>query len=589
MPGEDGVPLWELRFPGRRQFELDELTENHVDFLILKSDPLTLKVSWKLSSGDDVELKIEYPDSYPFTRPHAWLLSDLKQTPERHVEPIGKNICLLGRESRQWAPDLTLHRLLNSQLERALAGDPDEDPQAEPAEVWWNSSIVAPGSYCLVDSEWSLGAENRGTLTVKFCTSKIAIPDSPGHFAPIFKGFVSEVRDENSNVLARWDSALPVELRAPGKSWDIPWSRSDKPLLPTKKLNQKFQEIGSLDRGLIEQNDAHQFLTGISVKMFAAVYPMEVQFGKIGDGWLFGMLYGSKRSFDRGTKKADRSANILVVPTLRAGKTDLGVRVPMVKTLQNKAIAVVGIGAIGSKVSIELARNQCAELMLIDHDEVDPGNTVRWELGTSAWSKRKAESITTHIQTEYPLCRCNAIDAQIGEAAKESDSSRTGAVLDAIKRCDIVIDASASFGVQSYLHRLCTELSKPMISVYGSTNLQGGAVVLFAPNNACPNCLEYHWHEKSLPSPMGMGDESVLAQPVGCADRTFTGSSVDLGELSLQAIRACVKALDTGLDKSVFQILTFEEDQFGCRLPKWDSYELVPHSQCCSELLSNDD
>src|SRR5579864_9007258 len=46
-----------------------------------------------------VELRAEFPDFYPYVRPEVYATTlDL----ERHQNPFGKNLCLLGRRSDVW-------------------------------------------------------------------------------------------------------------------------------------------------------------------------------------------------------------------------------------------------------------------------------------------------------------------------------------------------------------------------------------------------------------------------------------------------------------------------------------------------------
>jgi molybdopterin/thiamine biosynthesis adenylyltransferase len=54
----------------------------------------------------------------------------------------------------------------------------------------------------------------------------------------------------------------------------------------------------------------------------------------------------------------------------RDGESGLGHRVPAVAALRNAKVAVIGLGAIGSPIAIELARNGVGKLHVLDHDVV---------------------------------------------------------------------------------------------------------------------------------------------------------------------------------------------------------------------------
>jgi hypothetical protein len=138
-----------------------------------------LSFEWPL---DDklIPLQAIYPDSYPFLRPHIYVTNPAF-FPKRHYSPIDGNLCLLGRDSRQWSSSWTVPELLRNQLRDAFENAADEDPQGESAEVWWNN-FGRPGSYCLIDSSWSLlSASSPGKLKLSY----VAKVDSAGYVGPM--------------------------------------------------------------------------------------------------------------------------------------------------------------------------------------------------------------------------------------------------------------------------------------------------------------------------------------------------------------------------------------------------------------------
>lgn len=118
---------------------------------------------------------------------------------------------------------------------------------------------------------------------------------------------------------------------------------------------------------------------------------MEVGFQVDGVGWLFPFLFGPKRVF-RPAKpgKREQGPHITFLPTYRAGEADLSTRVPAVRILRDRKVAVVGVGAVGAPLAVELARIGCRKIHLLDYDVVEPGNSIRWPLGASAWGRGKS-------------------------------------------------------------------------------------------------------------------------------------------------------------------------------------------------------
>ncbi|MCA6115261.1 ThiF family adenylyltransferase [Bradyrhizobium sp. WSM 1738] len=99
---------------------------------------------------------------------------------------------------------------------------------------------------------------------------------------------------------------------------------------------------------------------------------------------------------------------------MRAGPSDLTSRAPQASALFNKKVCVIGTGAIGAPVAIDLARNGIKELRLLDSDIMEPGNSVRWPLGASAWGRSKVEALDAFIKSEFPYCDVHIIKASTG-------------------------------------------------------------------------------------------------------------------------------------------------------------------------------
>jgi hypothetical protein len=263
----------------------------------------------------------------------------------------------------------------------------------------------------------------------------------------------------------------------------------------------------------------------------------------------------------------------------------MGARVPAVKSLRDKTIAVFGLGALGAPLAIELARNGCARLHLIDHDIIEPGNSIRWPLGASAWGRHKTAALAEFIASEYPGTEPVPHDHQIGffdDAGRAHGDAKLFA--GALEGADLVVDAAASHGVTGILGDECRDLGLPMITLFASPNLEGGLVARFAPNGGCPTCLEKAWKAKEIDKPRGLGVETGLHQPPGCAERTFTGASYDLQELTLQAMRMIVRTVTdqaAAAESCVFTLRLADDDS--PVPPQWESNALSRNAACtCS-------
>lgn len=569
------LPAWERRFPGRLGYEICALESKTTQLTkAVKRGILQVDFDWPVGEGR-VNLRAVYPAAFPYLRPHVFLMGNASDRPDRHVSPTDGNVCLLGRDSSQWRPDDTLADLLDLQLESALHGTGAEDPQGEPAEVWWNGLGVI-GNYCLVDSGWDLRSAESGTLMLRVVVDRIANdPRQPGRFSQRVRVAITEIRNEKGETIARWTAPLPADL-ASGKACSAPWKRLDSPLLPKGDVAQLlFQARRALPKGggamtAIGQN--------LGARFFAFVHPTELTEKEKGDGWIFGMDFGSLRHFNQ---KGNKHVATQVIPIYRAGKRDIGERVPAVGALANKRIALIGTGALGAPIAIELARNGASELRLLDHDVVEPGNSIRWPLGATAWGKPKVLALKGHIEQHYPGCKVVPIAHQLG--GPQDLQTDEGALETALRDADLIIDASASHGVNRLLWDHSQRARLPMVRLGATPNVTGGTVSLHTAEGGCPVCIQCHrtGADPAIPTPPGA--ESIdLIQPPGCGERTFRGADYDLQELSLQAIRVAVAALtaDQARLESAVYTLSMRNECGIAVPPMWETSALPPHPHC---------
>ena len=134
------------------------------------------------------------------------------------------------------------------------------------------------------------------------------------------------------------------------------------------------------------------------------VFPEEVEYGKgrAGVGWIFiagrqnlkdGKLGSLKTSLARGE---------------RTGEREIFARLPVASSLREKKVLLFGCGAIGSFVAVELARAGVGSLDLFDQDVVQPGISLRWPLGRTAWGIKKSVALYEFILQNYPWTNISA-------------------------------------------------------------------------------------------------------------------------------------------------------------------------------------
>ncbi|MCO6177480.1 ThiF family adenylyltransferase [Ciceribacter sp. RN22] len=528
-----------------------------IDDHALVQRQLRVDFVWPLADGAHVELEATYPSSFPRLRPQVKLKAEPDTFPARHVGPNGE-LCLLGRDSGLWQAKTTLADLLTSNLESALTNSGPEDPQGEPIEVWWNGvQRFDHPNYLLVDSAWDVSGFEGGVAEIIY---RFELLDA----RPRFVAAVDKIwAGDRETLLFERSFTIPKELVSATRL-QVTWRRDDELPLPN---HDRLQEL--LDR--LDHKGWHQKTPLGMLRISLTAQRTELQHDTEGDGFVcvVALTRGS------GKKSQTRRFN---VPVFRAGERDIGYRVPSTQVLRRSRVALIGLGALGSPLAVELARNRVAELTLVDHDVVEPGNSVRWVIGASAWGKRKPHAIAAHIEAEYPWTKATPFEANVGLGSGHGDEAELLSRI--IAQADLVIDASASTGVTWYLSDECRRLGKTMVSLAATASLKGGTVSLYRPTSGCPICREHAYVEGTIPRAPGATDYSELTQPPGCAENTFTGASFDLQELVLQAVRLSVETLDDGAGRSsVVQTLSLHD---GTRrtLPAWTENELPASPRC---------
>ncbi|ODA93205.1 hypothetical protein BFX40_10080 [Mesorhizobium sp. SEMIA 3007] len=365
------LPYWEPTCVGRLDFELRDLAFFARDSLRIDEDQvkngvLCVQFEWPLASGEACQLRAVFPDSYPFVRPQVSLRGDPEMFPHKRCSPTDGNVCLLGHDAGLWSIEWTLGKLLEKQLANAVNGTGMEDPQGEPMDFWWNIIALAfpgyvDGSYMLIDTAWNVGDQTEGTLRVSFTLQKM---DNKIRF----QGAVDEIKAKDGTFLATRTYPLPHGLESKKVTGTIQWRRVSRFAPPSREgwRDGKVQDQITFGRRAVTTASP-------AISMSVTVQSMELSHGIDGDTWLFPLFYGPAQSFQP-VKQGQRgsSPSMIIVPTLRAGASDIGARVPSVGILKDKVIAIFGMGAIGAPVAIELARNNCSHLTVINHDIVEP-------------------------------------------------------------------------------------------------------------------------------------------------------------------------------------------------------------------------
>ncbi|WP_162251376.1 ThiF family adenylyltransferase [Massilia sp. Root418] len=111
------------------------------------------------------------------------------------------------------------------------------------------------------------------------------------------------------------------------------------------------------------------------------------------------------------------------------------------KTLSNVRVAIIGLGSLGSKVAVSLARAGVRNFVLVDEDIFAPHNLVRNELNWLDVGFAKVAAVARELK----LVAIGAdVKTYTASVAGQENSKFAGEIYDEVATCNLVIDATAN-------------------------------------------------------------------------------------------------------------------------------------------------
>ena len=136
-------------------------------------------------------------------------------------------------------------------------------------------------------------------------------------------------------------------------------------------------------------------------------------------------------------------------------------RVPTeLNSLVNVSVGIVGLGSMGSKIALSLARSGVREFCLVDDDVFLPENICRHALDFGDVGSHKVDSIKNAL---LRLGHGFSVRTYRANITEQESISYLGDILDRLGNCDLLIDATASPRVFNLLSNISSYWSKPMV------------------------------------------------------------------------------------------------------------------------------
>lgn len=169
----------------------------------------------------------------------------------------------------------------------------------------------------------------------------------------------------------------------------------------------------------------------------------------------------------------------------------------------NARVLILGVGGLGSPVSMYLAAAGVGELVLVDDDEVDLSNLQRQIVHTTQRiGEPKVTSAQATLSALNPDTKFTAIDRRLTDEELEK----------LVSEVDLVVDCTDNFTTRFAVNRACVIHKKPLVSG-AAIRMEGQIAVFDSRQDAAPcyQCLYKQGDDENLTC----SESGVLAPLVG--------------------------------------------------------------------------
>jgi molybdopterin/thiamine biosynthesis adenylyltransferase/ubiquitin-protein ligase len=414
---------WAMDNPARFLREREELDR-------LENVESWLSAAWRMSEGGVItvdlnmtihgrvfEGRMTYPDSFPDSPPYI-CPRDKSERWSVHQYGAGGSLCLQWRADN-WHPDVSGADMVRSAHELLRTEQHPELPH------------TVPSAHRLTAGQELRGAGRRFVATADLLASWVALPfpsrtrlaSATVYNLSAVVMFVSKVADaldvlqDVADLPEGIATSLPL-LSVPNVGWIFRSDGFDQ--------GQSIESVENILRVLAESG----FTTDDILVQEAGRYKAKTIM-------LLGAKLQSLRVFSiESDEKLELREHKIVWPALTDSRLS-----EEAQKLANIRVGIVGLGSVGSKVAVSLARSGVRRFLLVDDDYIAPGNMVRNELSWAYMGTHKAWAVRDALSL---IAAGMQVDTSITRLAGQESAVTTATALKDISNCDLLIDATAN-------------------------------------------------------------------------------------------------------------------------------------------------
>lgn len=164
---------------------------------------------------------------------------------------------------------------------------------------------------------------------------------------------------------------------------------------------------------------------------------------------------------------------------------------------------IVGAGGLGSPAAMYLASSGVGHLIINDHDRVDPSNLQRQIIhGEADLGRAKVESAAAALRRLNSGISLETVAARLEKEA----------LLEYVRRADVVLDASDNFPTRFALNAACVAARVPLVS--GAVIRLEGQVTVFRNDPDAGPCLRCLYTDEAVADTTESCAEGGILAPV---------------------------------------------------------------------------
>lgn len=461
--------IWVLTYPERFLYENAELEKlaNEVDWLTVRLVITDALIEYHLDiqvHGQIYEARMTYPDVFPSAPPYIRPRNPSEKW-SLHQYGEGESLCLEWRTDN-WQTNITGADMVRSAYNLLST------------ENVPNAPTIAPSAHRMTEGQKVRYKTFRSVITQTLLDELDSLQDKTQvvfqtnsffHSHAVQVAFITSITLPDAaaksldDLPAFMTGMVSIIYGLEGKGWLLKHeSFENHQVLSTIDDLLKVIQHAGFDKENIVLTEAE---TGKFIKCQIALY---------------GKSRESLRIFTISpyTTESPITENAVLLPSSKVK------RLPdEALPLSDIKVGIVGLGSIGSKVAISLARAGVRNFLVVDDDFLTPDNLVRNEMTWAEVGQQKAYAIKEVLESIAPGISVEALEFRIAGQEPPITSSRA---YQKIADCDLLIEATANPEV--FLHLASIAEPKKIPICWGEVFAGGyGGLIARARPDLDPN------------------------------------------------------------------------------------------------------